>query len=179
MEVEPSQEFAQFKESYEILPPVDGGKTLKKFRIVTVDTSKRYRDEERPILVEEFDTSVRSADWTERRTLMTLYRARSRVLRSNLKGHLANELLIDVDKFYVDETKPLGLPEYWPNNGRRAPGNYDRIITSLKREEFWGDLKVKAEPKKKVEEVQAKEEGEEEGGSSEGGEGEKITEGKD
>jgi hypothetical protein len=46
----------------------------RKFRIVVVDTSKRYRDEDRPIVVEEVDTSIRTADWTERRTLMTLYR---------------------------------------------------------------------------------------------------------
>ena len=46
----------------------------RKFRVVVVDTSKRYRDEERPIVVEEVDASVRTADWTERRTLMTLHR---------------------------------------------------------------------------------------------------------
>ena len=73
LQAEPSQDWAGFKESVEVLPaPKDA--VQRKFRLVLVDTSKRYRDEERPIVVEEVDSSVRTADWTERRTLMTLYR---------------------------------------------------------------------------------------------------------
>lgn len=60
----------------------------RKFRLVCVDTSRRYKDLERPIVVEEFDGSLRTADWTERRVLMTLYRGRRRKMHKSWKSGL-------------------------------------------------------------------------------------------
>ena len=153
MSESPAEEFSQFHASRQVTPP-DADHALRKFRLVAVDTSQRYRDEERPIVVEETDKSVRTVDWTERRTLMTLYRARSRNLRSNIKGHLANELMIDVDKFFNTEPKPIGLPEFWPNNKRPSPGFYERFLARIQDKDYWEALKEKT-PEKTAEKVVA------------------------
>jgi hypothetical protein len=140
---EPKGDFSQFKDSVQLQPPRPG--VQRKFRLVYVDTSERFRDEERPILVEEVDMSVRTTDWTERRTLMTLYRARRRKLRKNLRGMLSMEVLLDVDRFYMDDT-PIGMPDYWPNNQRPAPTTFERLVDRLHRLPHWVDLKNKKAP---------------------------------
>ncbi len=141
---EPSEEWERLKHSVEILPPTKPN-THRKFRVVIVDTSKRFRDEERPIIVEEVDTSIRTADWTERRTLMTLHRARRRKLRKSLRGMLSMEVLQDVDKFYLDDAT-IGIPDFWPNNSKAAPSTFVRLIERLNSLPHWKELKNQKAP---------------------------------
>ena len=140
---QPAGAWEQFRESVQLQAPRTDAK--RKFRLVYVDTSERFRDEERPILVEEVDTSVRTADWTERRTLMTLFRARRRKLKKNLRGMLSMEVMVDVDKFYMDDT-PIGMPDYWPNNKRPAPSTFDRLVDRLNQLPHWTGLKNQKPP---------------------------------
>lgn len=133
----PPENFSQFKDSVLLHPPT--GKTPKAYRTIFVDTSKRYQDEERPIMVEEYDGSVRSADWTERRYVMTLFRSPRQKITKNWKGGLKTETRKDLDKFYVDEEE-LGLPDFLPNNQRPRASHYDEVMSRLRAVNLWGDV---------------------------------------
>lgn len=63
-------------------------------------------------------------------------RARRRKMKNNLRGTLAMEVLLDVDKFYLDDAV-VGLPDYWPNNARPALGNFDRLVSRLNKLPHW------------------------------------------
>jgi hypothetical protein len=90
-------------------------------------------------MIEEYDGSVRSADWTERRYVLTLYRSPRQKMSKNWRGGLKSETRKDLDKFYMDEEE-LGMPNFLPNNERKRSSHYDEIMTRLRTIDMWGDV---------------------------------------
>ena len=70
-------------------------------------------------------------------------------MKNNLRGTLAMEVLLDVDKFYLDDSV-VGLPDFWPTNKRPALGNYDRLVSRLNNLPHWTVKKKRKEKETKM-----------------------------
>lgn len=131
----PPPEFAAFRDAVQVAP-APAGAAARKFRMVCIDSSKRFQDHERPIVVEEQDGSLRTVDWTERRSLMSIYRGRRRKLHKSFKGGLKMDVMLDYDKFYMDDV-PIGMPDQWPNNQRPPPSEREKTMSRLEAMGHW------------------------------------------
>eukprot|EP01091_Cochliopodium_minus_P000294 TRINITY_DN10298_c0_g1_i1.p1 TRINITY_DN10298_c0_g1~~TRINITY_DN10298_c0_g1_i1.p1 ORF type:complete len:354 (+),score=111.20 TRINITY_DN10298_c0_g1_i1:54-1115(+) len=107
---EPPSKYEALKKSYLLKPRED--RPMRKYKCYVVDISGRFSDYNRPIIVSDFDRSVRTANWDERRAIIRKWRPKEIKLT---KGSVPTNTFIDTDRIFDFDNPRVNRAFYYPD----------------------------------------------------------------
>ena len=113
---EPPSKYDALKKSYLLKPRED--RPMRRYKCFVVDISGRFSDYNRPILVSDFDRSLRTANWDERRAIIRRWRPKEIKLT---KGSIPTNTYVDTDKIFDFDNPRINRSYYYPDYSGTYP----------------------------------------------------------
>jgi hypothetical protein len=107
---EPPFKYEALRKSYQLKPREE--RPMRRYKTFVVDISGRFSDYNRPIIVSDFDRSLRTANWNERRAIIRRWRPKEIKLT---KGSVPTNTYVDPDNMFDFDNPRINRAYYYPD----------------------------------------------------------------